>query len=51
LDKDTSYLSGNKLYGDDFDPKEIAEWFEDEKKGMPVLALKPERPIPIVTMS
>ena len=27
------YLSGNKLYGDDFNEKQIEEWFEDEKEG------------------
>ena len=27
------YLSGEKLYGDDFSEKEIKEWFDDEKEG------------------
>ncbi len=27
------YLSGNKLYGDDFNKKQIEEWFRDEKEG------------------
>jgi SAM-dependent methyltransferase len=26
------YLSGNRLYGDDFTPAQIAEWFEDERE-------------------
>lgn len=25
------YFSGNKLYGDDFPPQEVAEWFRDEE--------------------
>ena len=28
-----TYLSGEKLYGDDFGPEEIRRWFEDEKEG------------------
>lgn len=28
-----TYLSGEKLYGDDFTAEEILEWFEDEKEG------------------
>ncbi len=27
------YLSGAQLYGDDFTPEQIAEWFEDEREG------------------
>lgn len=27
------YFSGKKLYGDDFNPNQIKEWFEDEKEG------------------
>ena len=27
------YLSGEKLYGDDFTTEEILEWFKDEKEG------------------
>jgi SAM-dependent methyltransferase len=27
------YLSGARLYGDDFDQSQIAAWFEDEKEG------------------
>lgn len=27
------YFSGAKLYGDDFTPQQIAEWYEDEKEG------------------
>jgi SAM-dependent methyltransferase len=27
------YLSGKRLYGDDFTPEQIAEWFEDEREG------------------
>ena len=28
-----TYLSGNILYGDNFNKSQIAEWFEDEKEG------------------
>lgn len=28
----TSYFSGERLYGDDFSPEEIAQWFEDERE-------------------
>ena len=28
-----TYLSGNTLYGDDFNESQINEWFEDEKEG------------------
>ena len=28
-----TYLSGNNLYGDDFNESQINEWFEDEKEG------------------
>jgi SAM-dependent methyltransferase len=27
------YLAGRKLYGDDFTPGEIAQWYEDEREG------------------
>jgi len=27
------YLTGAQLYGDDFAPEQIAEWFEDEREG------------------
>lgn len=27
------YFSGKKLYGDDFNPNQIKEWFKDEKEG------------------
>lgn len=29
----TAYLAGAKLYGDDFGPAEIRDWFEDEREG------------------
>jgi SAM-dependent methyltransferase len=28
-----AYFSGAKLYGDDFGPEQLREWFEDEKEG------------------
>lgn len=34
------YLSGEKLYGDDFTPEQIAEWFHDEKEGYADLGSK-----------
>jgi len=30
---ETLYLSGERLYGDDFSQEQIAEWFEDEREG------------------
>jgi len=29
----TPYFSGERLYGDDFSPEQIAQWFEDEREG------------------
>ena len=29
----SSFLTGDVLYGDDFDPEEIANWFADEQEG------------------
>lgn len=34
------YLSGKKLYGDDFDSEEIKGWFEDEREGYADLGAK-----------
>jgi len=34
------YFSGEKLYGDDFDLKEIVAWFDDEKEGYAELGAK-----------
>lgn len=34
------YLSGQKLYGDDFGPDEIRAWFEDEREGYANLGAK-----------
>lgn len=33
MDELQPYLSGSKLYGDDFTPEEIAAWYADEKEG------------------
>lgn len=30
---DAAYLSGERLYGDDFDQAQIDDWFEDEREG------------------
>ena len=30
---ESRYLSGKRLYGDDFSPEQIAAWFEDEREG------------------
>ncbi|MFJ2739470.1 class I SAM-dependent methyltransferase [Streptomyces sp. NPDC087440] len=35
------YLSGRELWGDDFGPQEIAEWFEDEREGFSSLDSAP----------
>jgi len=32
-DFDARFLSGKELYGDDFDPREIEAWYEDEREG------------------
>ena len=32
-DFDARYLSGKELYGDDFDPRQIEAWYEDEREG------------------
>ena len=36
------YLSGKKLYGDDFTYEEILDWYEDEKEGYSDLEAKKE---------
>jgi SAM-dependent methyltransferase len=37
------YLQGKKLYGDDFSPEEIEQWFKDEEEGYANLGAK-DRP-------
>lgn len=34
------YLSGDRLYGDDFETKEIAEWYEDEQEAFSTLYVR-----------
>lgn len=36
----SEYFSGEKLYGDDFSPEEIKEWFEREREGYADLGAK-----------
>src|SRR3989442_12363011 len=38
------YLGGAKLYGDDFDRKQLEEWYEDERNGYAHLVVSKERP-------
>src|SRR5205823_14608460 len=36
----SDYFLGNKIYGDDFSPQEIAQWFADEEEGYANLGAK-----------
>lgn len=40
IDEFTRYLSGEKLYGDDFSPEEIYKWYADEAEGYAGLGAK-----------
>jgi len=42
IEKFSAYLSGEKLYGDDFTIEEIQEWFADEEEGYANLGAKEE---------
>lgn len=41
------YLSGAKLYGDDFTIDEIEEWFADEAEGYANLGAKKKKRLPL----
>lgn len=40
MDHRDAFLSGERLYGDDFTPEQIKEWYDDEKEGYAELGAK-----------
>ena len=43
MDDIEEYLSGRTLYGDDFTPAQIRDWFADEQEGYATLGAADDR--------